>query len=561
MRTASMWKSAFPSAYMANTALVVGGGGFQGLPVLRSLHAIGWQAVVADSVAQSLNRFEADGFHLMPLAKCFEAFRTELLSAIQRHGVKAIFPTTMYDLPPLAKLRPALEKAGIEVYASAEELVALLGDKARTMAAFAADGLPVLGIMHPDHHDFSFPLIGKPRAGWGGQGIVRIATADAWRDFARTHAASDYLWQRELDDFTEWSVDFAIGKTGSLSRMVCRRRIRSTGGFAVISEVADSAPVEYIARQAASWLAGQGGYGIFNIQILEKDGQRWLNDVNPRPGTSSVAALAAGTNLVEFLLDPAAAPEPARPGTLIRTLKDSFIPKRPARIGAVVFDLDETLICQKSWMMDKLELLLADFPVDLGADPLYRFRLEALRVIDEGPWHQLIDIALARSGLPASLSDTLVARWRQLHPAKVAIHQDGLAFIRALQERNIPIALLSDNPAASQRQKISRIPGDISFSSIVLTETLGAPKPDPKGFLHVAQSLDVAPEELLMVGDSPWRDALGALHAGYAGAWIVRRAGSMTNAKRDLFERTFPSLKDRIGWMDSLYGAEHLLEP
>lgn len=102
----------------ANSAVLVGGGGFQGLPVLRALHALGWRVVVADSVEQSLNRFEADAFHHMPQVREMQAFRAELSALVARHAAKAVFPTTMYDLPALAVLRPEFERRGVRVFAS-----------------------------------------------------------------------------------------------------------------------------------------------------------------------------------------------------------------------------------------------------------------------------------------------------------------------------------------------------------------------------------------------------------------------------------------------------------
>lgn len=539
-----------------NTALVAGGGGFQGLPVLRSLHAMGWRAVIADSISDSLNRYEADAFFHMPQARDLIAFRRQLLKAIEQNKARAVFPTTMYDLPALARLREELEGIGIDVFASPPDLVALLSDKLLITSACAKGGLPVLPRIDPATHDFAFPLIGKPRQGWGGVGIVKIPTAESWNSFAQKERAGDCLWQRELKDFKEWSVDFAIDRNGHCSPLVCRRRVRASGGFAVISNIFHSTPVEDLASLTASWLGMQGGYGIFNIQILEEDnGSLWLNDLNPRPGTSSISALVSGVNLVQFLLD-GKSNSKAHPGLVIRTLNERFLPRPTGTISAVVFDLDETLICQKSWMRAKFEKVTKEFSCFIEPELWDLFQKEAARIIDEGPWDQLINVALARSGLSTSFSKELIDLWRVAHPEEIVIHQDCLSLIESLQAQHVPIALLSDNPAASQWQKIARLPDHIAFSTIVLTDVLSAPKPDCRGFLKVAEDLNMPPESLLMVGDSPWRDALGALRAGYAHALLVHRQGGMTNPLQNLFEKEYPHLKEKIGWTPSLYGAE-----
>lgn len=544
------------------SALLVGGGGFQGLPVLRALHALGWRVVVADSVFDSLNRFEADAFHLMPEVRHASAFRTELTSLIERHAAKAVFPTTMYDLPALAALRPELEQRGVRVFASSATLVALLSDKREAMQAMAQAGLPVLPEIDPERHDFAFPLIGKPVRGWGGLGILKAASRPVWQDLDRRGVAQDILWQRELGEFCEWSVDFALRADGVCSPLVCRRRLRASGGFAILSEVVAPAPVEAFALQAAAWLAQAGGLGLFNIQFLqERGGAIWLSDVNPRPGTSSGAALSAGVNLVEFLLDQGVECHRPQAGIAVRSLRDRFLPRLECPVRAVVFDLDETLICQKSWMQSKLQIVLRGLEGLWAPTNLTRFQAEALRVIDEGPWPQLIDVALNRSGLPGTDAARLIGLWRQASPPAIKLHQDAWALARALQVRGIPLALLSDNPAASQRQKIALLPSDVQFRSVVLTDELAAPKPDVRGFLAAAEGLGLAPESLLMVGDSPWRDALGALHAGYAGALVIQRQASMSNPMRELFDSVHGEVaRERVVWTDSLFGIEHVLE-
>lgn len=540
-------------------AMIAGGGGFQGLPVLRALHAMGWRVLVADSVAESLNRFEADFFAHVPEARHLDSFCKAIESLVQHYGIEAVFTTTMYDLPVLAKLRPQLEQVGVRVFASSPALVDLLSDKSRAMSAAHSAGLPVLKMVDPTTYDFSRPLIGKPIHGWGGTGMITAADKNTWLQATLNKPTDTYIWQRKIEDFCEWSVDFAVRSDGACSPMVSRRRIRTTGGFAVISQIDGSRAIEELALRTANWLAETGGCGLFNIQFLEEpDGTLWLNDINPRPGTSSVCALATGVNLVDFLLNDDSTPVCSRPGIVIRTLDERFLPYIEQEIKGVVFDLDETLICQKRWMQDKLEIVTTLAHELLEPAQLSSFRLEALRVIDEGPWPQLIDVALARSGAPTSLSAELIKLWRNAKPESVTLHQDTASFLQALQARNIPTALLSDNPAASQKQKIFRLPGHVKFDSIVLTDELSSPKPDTKGFIAVAESLSLPSENLLMVGDSPWRDALGAIRAGYAGALIIKRSGSMSNPLQMIFNNEFPEAASKIIWTDSLYGIDRI---
>src|SRR5690606_39139616 len=106
-------------------------------------------------------------------------------------------------------------------------------------------------------------------------------------------------------------------------------------------------------------------------------------------------------------------------GVAVRTLTDRFLPRLVGSVRAVVFDLDETLICQKSWMQSKLQIVLRGQEGLWAPADLARFHAEALRVIDEGPWPQLIDVALSRSGLPGTDAARLIGLWRQASPPAI----------------------------------------------------------------------------------------------------------------------------------------------
>ncbi len=62
----------------------------------------------------------------------------------------------------------------------------------------------------------------------------------------------------------------------------------------------------------------------------------------------------------------------------------------------------------------------------------------------------------------------------------------------------------------------------LHFDIIVSSERAGAVKPDPAIFHYLALSLELAPERILYVGDSPIPDVLGGKQAGLRVAWVNR---------------------------------------
>lgn len=60
------------------------------------------------------------------------------------------------------------------------------------------------------------------------------------------------------------------------------------------------------------------------------------------------------------------------------------------------------------------------------------------------------------------------------------------------------------------------------FSGVLNAESVGCAKPHPEAFAAAAAALDVAPHEMLYVGDNPHLDVAGARAAGCRAAWVNR---------------------------------------
>jgi FMN phosphatase YigB (HAD superfamily) len=543
------------------TGLVVAGGGFQGLPMLRALRALGARVVVADSLRENPNSFEADAYVLVPPVADRAALKDALRGICTEWKVDIVFPTTDRDLPIVSELAQEFRQAGIVIAATPPHLLEAWLDKQALLDALRSSGLPVLPFKGSERISSGFPWIGKPRRGWGSQGIVVAANAAELDAAVARDVTGQLFWQPKLAEFSEWSADFAVDERGHVSPIVVRERLRVTGGFAAISRVDVASPVDDVASRTAQWLANMGACGVINIQVLvEPSGAQWLNDINLRPGTSSGAALGAGVNLAGFMLGESRGDLRPTPGVFVRTLIDQFV-SMPFESGVdgVAFDLDDCLIDQKAWMDEKLASVLADwsaFASDTLRDP---FEAAARRFIDEGPWDRLLEVTVRSIGADSKLVPILIERWRNAHPPTANVYSDAVTLVSELRAAGIRIAIVTDNPAASQRQKLARLPCLTSVDAVVLTDELGAAKPDPRGYLEAAQRLGVEPHRMVAIGDSPWRDGLGSVRAGFAGAIIAPRRGGMGNPTRDRFIRAHPEAAERVHWVNDLRVVSRML--
>jgi putative hydrolase of the HAD superfamily len=84
------------------------------------------------------------------------------------------------------------------------------------------------------------------------------------------------------------------------------------------------------------------------------------------------------------------------------------------------------------------------------------------------------------------------------------------------------------------------------FSVVADSGVLGVMKPDPEIFLHAARSLETAPEECVMVGDSVPRDIRGASAAGMKKALISVKPQS-PEAGQDWTLRSVTELERALG--------------
>ena len=114
--------------------------------------------------------------------------------------------------------------------------------------------------------------------------------------------------------------------------------------------------------------------------------------------------------------------------------------------------------------------------------------------------------------------DRYAAHWRWAEGA--------LAAYRAVARR-YPVGVLTNGFTEQQRAKLARLPEVEALAAFaVVSEEVGVMKPDPALFAHVldvarqSTGLDLAPADVLYVGDSLHSDVEGGVGAGWRVAWV-----------------------------------------
>ena len=96
---------------------------------------------------------------------------------------------------------------------------------------------------------------------------------------------------------------------------------------------------------------------------------------------------------------------------------------------------------------------------------------------------------------------------------------------------------------------LGRIGLDAAFALSLNAREIGAAKPDPRCFEHLARELALGPHSILYVGDDPWLDVAAARAAHLRSGWMNRRAALWPQelAPADLTVRDCLELAARLG--------------
>ena len=213
----------------------------------------------------------------------------------------------------------------------------------------------------------------------------------------------------------------------------------------------------------------------------------------------------------------------------------------PDRIGAVLFDLDDTLVdVRGAWRASFAEAIAPIHAATpslraLGApEAIYdgafrRYAEEAHAGAGGGEWEERFTTGafarlLAESGRPdPALAARLADGYRAAVPGRIALYPDALATLDAVGAR-WPLALVTNGPPHLQRPTIERFGLERRFAAVVVSGEAGVRKPDPAIFAIALGALGVAPGAAVHAGDNPRDDVAGAIAAGLY-AILVDRGG------------------------------------
>ena len=102
------------------------------------------------------------------------------------------------------------------------------------------------------------------------------------------------------------------------------------------------------------------------------------------------------------------------------------------------------------------------------------------------------------------------------------LFDDALPCLRWLRAVGLRIAAVTNAAGRHQRVKLQALDLEAAFDAVVISDEIGAAKPDPVIFHTACAALGVGPAHAVHVGDRLDLDAQGARAAGLHGVWLDR---------------------------------------
>jgi len=180
------------------------------------------------------------------------------------------------------------------------------------------------------------------------------------------------------------------------------------------------------------------------------------------------------------------------------------------RPAACMLDLDGTLVDTLGDFVAVLHLMLAD----LGLPPVRREFVE--HTIGRGGEH-LVRQTLAHAGSDPVRFDRAWALYQRHYAAvngeHAAVYPGVVEGLEALRARGLPLAVLTNKPAAPARELLRKKGLAGYFTQVFGGDDFPKKKPDPLPLLKTCEALGAPPSATWMIGDSR-NDAEAARAAG-----------------------------------------------
>ena len=232
-------------------------------------------------------------------------------------------------------------------------------------------------------------------------------------------------------------------------------------------------------------------------------------------------------------------------------------------VKAVIFDVLHTLVDDSGFPRYQLKKMLREDGFEIEAaefDEVYNVltarEYDWVEAAAEVPFRTMKDRHISRLEALYSklnlnegrnISSDIELLWERIRTSNV--YPEVSEVLPALQAGGYRLGLLSN---ADVDDPVLRVLYDaaikVSFDVVVTSQGAGVYKPDRRIFERALLELELEAEDVIMVGDNPASDIMGAKRVGIPVIWVNRRGGEFP----DRFPSPDASISDLRGLLDLL---------
>ena len=202
-------------------------------------------------------------------------------------------------------------------------------------------------------------------------------------------------------------------------------------------------------------------------------------------------------------------------------------------IKAVVFDLDNTLLDFMKMKRMAIDAALNGM-IEAGLDiSLDESKNKIFNIYEDKGWEYqavLDDFISDELGtLDYKILAAGIVAYRKTKEASLVLYPNVHSTLIALSKIGMKLGVVSDAPSREAWTRICSVNLHHIFDAVVTFDDTGELKPSPKPFQRISSLLNISPEHLIMIGDWPDRDVIGAKKIGMK--TVFARYGNTFNTK------------------------------
>lgn len=245
----------------------------------------------------------------------------QTLTICRKYNVNVVISLNDLELPVLAKSRELFEDMGIKLVVSSQYVIDICFDKYKTAEYVLSLGLktPKTFIDYKEalnairNGELIFPLVLKPRWGSGSIGIEFVDNLDEMEMvynmllkkikegiLSAASKGNDYILVQEKISGLEYGLDIMNDLCGRNVAVSVKQKLSMRAGETDKAVTVDNVDVRNIGKIIGSELKHIGN---LDCDILERDGEYYVLELNPRFGGGYPFSHEAGVNMPKAIIE------------------------------------------------------------------------------------------------------------------------------------------------------------------------------------------------------------------------------------------------------------------